>query len=83
LWKRSGHFIARLTVEDEAGRKSLKWSPLNAATLGEAQAELRTLLVERKENRLRQIGRSPKFAEYLDETFYHCEPTRKKERPRS
>jgi integrase len=69
LWRRNGNYLARLTVEDSIGRKTLKWSPLAAQTLGEAQGELRTLLVERKENRLRKIGLSPKFADYLDETF--------------
>jgi integrase len=69
LWRRNGNFLARLTVEDSMGRKTIKWSPLAAKTPGEAQSELRTLLVERKENRLRKIGLSPKFSDYLDQTF--------------
>ena len=69
LWRRNENFIARITVEDDAGRKSLAWVPLAAKTAAEAQDELRTVLVERKENRLRHIGRPPLFAEYLDKTY--------------
>lgn len=69
LWKRNGHFLARLTVEGEAGHKAVKWVPLNAATVAEAQDEFRTLLVERTEDRLRHIGRCPSFADYVDQTY--------------
>ena len=43
--------------------------PLSASTAAEAQEEFRKLLVERSENRLRHIGRSPSFSEYLDKTY--------------
>jgi len=69
LWRRNGNFLARISVEDEAGRKEVRWVPLAAKTAAEAQEEFRTLMVERTENRLRHIGRSPDFAEYLDQTY--------------
>ena len=49
LWRRNGSFVARITVEDDAGRKAVKWVPLNAETAAAAQEEFRTLLVERSE----------------------------------
>ena len=69
LWKRNGKFVARITVEDDAGRKAVKWVPLEAATNAEAQEEFRTLLVERGEDRLRHVGRCPKFSDYVDQTY--------------
>ena len=69
LWRRNGKFYARLTVEDDAGRKKLQWATLNAATAAEAQSELRTLLVERKDNNLRQLSRSPLFTDYLNKVY--------------
>ena len=64
LWKRNGSFLARIAVEDDLGRKSLKWVPLEAETAAEAQEEFRSLLVERSENRLRPIGLSPLLRDY-------------------
>jgi integrase len=69
LWRRNGKFMARITVEDDAGRKRLKWVPLEAATAAEAHEEFRTLLVERGEDRLRHIGRSPNFSDYVAQTY--------------
>ena len=69
LWKRNGSFVARITVEDDAGLKAVKWVPLEAATAAEAKQELDKLVVERSENRLRHIGRGPKVADYLDQTY--------------
>ena len=36
LWRRNGKFVARLTVEDDAGRKATKWVPLEAHTVAAA-----------------------------------------------
>ncbi len=69
LWRRNGSFLARISVEDTAGRKNVRWVPLAAKSAAEAQDELRTLVVERKEHRLRHVGRSPTFAEYLNQTY--------------
>jgi integrase len=69
LWKRNGKFVARITVEDDAGGKAVKWVPLKAGTTAQAQEEFRTLLVERGEDRLRHIGRCPKFADYVEQTY--------------
>ena len=65
LWRRNGTFLARLTVEDVDGKKRVKWARLKAATPPEAIAELKTLHVERRENRLRHVGRSPKLSDYI------------------
>jgi integrase len=43
--------------------------PLEAGTAAEAQEEFRTLLVERTEDRLRHVGRAPKFADYVEKTY--------------
>jgi integrase len=69
LWRRNGNFVARITVEDDAGRKAVKWVPLKAETAAVAQEEFRTLLVERGEDRLRHIGRCPKFSDYVEQTY--------------
>jgi integrase len=69
LWRRNGKFFARLTVEDADGRKKLQWAALQAGTVAEAQAEFRTLLVERQDNTLRQLSRSPRFTDFLNQTY--------------
>jgi len=69
LWRRNGKFLARITVEDDAGRKAVKWVPLEAATAAEASQELDKLLVERSEDRMRHIGRCPKFSDYVAQTY--------------
>lgn len=69
LWKRNGTFLARLKVEDSAGRRLLKWVPLDAKTAAEAQEEFRKLLTERSDDRLRHVGRSPTFGDYLDQSY--------------
>lgn len=70
LWRRNGKFVARITVEDDAGHKALKWVPVEAATAAEAQDVFRKLLVERGEDRLPHIGRCPKFADYVKDTYF-------------
>lgn len=69
LWRRNGKFVARITVEDDAGRKAVKWLPLDAETAAQAQEEFRTLLVERTEDRLRHVGRCPRFSDYVEQTY--------------
>lgn len=69
LWRRNGKFFARLTIEEADGRKKLQWAALDARTVAEAQAEFRTLLVERRDNTLRQLGQSPRFTDYLNKTY--------------
>jgi integrase len=69
LWRRNGKFVARITVEDDAGRKAVKWVPLEAESAAQAQDKYRTLLVERGEDRLRHVGRCPKFSDYIDQTY--------------
>ena len=70
LWKRNGKFLARITTETDSGAKEIKWVPLGAKSAAAAQEEFRKLLVERSENRLRHIGQCPKFANYLEQTYF-------------
>lgn len=65
LWKRNGRFVARLKVEDAAGRKVTRRVTLDALTLAKAVVEMRTLLVERAENRMRHVGMTPTVADYV------------------
>src|SRR5213594_1242665 len=65
LWKRNGSFLARLTVEENDGKRAVKWAPLKATTAAEAITELKALHTERSENRLRCIGRTPKLSEAI------------------
>jgi integrase len=78
LWRRGQKFIARITVEDDAGRKAVKWVPLTADTPAEAIEAFRTLLVERSEDRLRHIGRAPKFADFVQTYLARLETSAKK-----
>src|SRR5260370_7271233 len=61
LWRRNGNFVARITVEDDAGHKAVKWVPLEAETAAQPQEEFRTLLSERAEDRLRHLALIPTF----------------------
>jgi integrase len=69
LWRRNGKFLARITIEDDAGRKNAKWVSLDAKSAAEAQEEFRKLLVERSQNQLRHIGRAPTFGDYFEKTY--------------
>jgi integrase len=69
LWRRNGNFRARITVENEAGRKVLRWVPLAAKTPADAVVEFRKLSVERTENRVRHIGLSPTFSEFYNTSY--------------
>ena len=74
LWRRNGRFLARITAEDDLGRKSKKWVPLESETAAEAQDALRALLVERSENRLRPIGLTPLFGNFT-QVYLDRQPT--------
>lgn len=69
LWRRNGRYVARITVENEIGLKKIKWVPLEADTPAVAQEQFRKLLGERSDNQLRHIGQSPKFADYVSDTY--------------
>lgn len=65
LWRRNESYYARLTVEDDCGRKTLKWVPLDGAqTASDANKEFEKLKGERDDNHLRPIGLSPLFSDY-------------------
>src|SRR5574343_276223 len=70
LYRRNGKYLARITVEEDSGKKAVKWVTLEgASTPSEAQEAMRVLLVERSENRLRHIGQTPKLADYITGTY--------------
>lgn len=69
LYRRNGSFFARISVEDEMGRKKKAWVPLTVETVPQAQEELRRLLVERVDQTLRHIGESPTLEAYYTKTY--------------
>src|SRR3989442_15121794 len=69
LWRRNGSFVARITVEDDAGRKAVKWVPLNAETAAAGQKGFRNLLGGGSGDRRRPVGPGPKFSDHLEQTF--------------
>jgi len=69
LYRRNGSFYARISVEDEQGRKKKAWVPLNVETTAQAQDELRRVLVERVDQTLRHIGESPTLETYYTKSY--------------
>lgn len=69
LYRRNGTFYARLTVEDDQGRKKLAWMPLEVATVPQAQEEVRRLLVDRVDQTLCHVGRSPTLDAYYTDSY--------------
>lgn len=67
LWQRGERYYAQLRVDLGNGRTAPRRFPLTAATLDEAKGELDRKRVERKDNKLPQIGRRPKFADFAQE----------------
>ena len=65
LWRRNGNFLARITTENDVGKKVIKWAKLAAETPAEAVTEMKALHVEKKEGRLRHIGQTPKLADCI------------------
>jgi hypothetical protein len=61
--------VARITVKDDAGLKAVKRVPLNAETAAAAREEVRTVLVECSEDRLRHVGRCPKSPDQVEQTY--------------
>ena len=66
LWKRGGTFYARLTLEDDEGRKDTKRIPLKALTVAQAKEALDELRTERKRGRLKARPMSPTLASYIE-----------------
>src|SRR5213593_3229900 len=71
LWRRGKRFYARLSIEDESGRKQVRWIPLidnqtkqPVETAPQAVAALERLKVQRSDNALPTLGRTPKLSEY-------------------
>ncbi len=66
LWKRNDRFFANITIQDELGRKTSRMVPLQGSTLDAAKDDLRRLLVERNDDRVRPIGLSPTLADFKE-----------------
>lgn len=82
LWERNGKFIARIAVEDDAGRKQTRWVPLeDADTVAQAQEKLKTLHVDRSRNDLPVLKRTPKFADYAAQYLAYYETVKDAKRP--
>ncbi len=65
LWKRNERFFANLTISDDLGRRTTRMVPLTAKTLDEAKADYARLQTERADDRLRPLGLTPAFADYV------------------
>ena len=82
LWRRGENFVARLTVEDERGRRVTRWKRLeNAQTIPQAQKALAKLLGQRDSNALPVLQRTPKLADYTKTYFAHFEQMPDAKRP--
>lgn len=73
LWERNGRFYAQLKVEDpETAQKKVRRIPLvdkdgkALATVAQAKAEFERLKVNRADNALPSLRRTPKFSAYAD-----------------
>jgi len=66
LWLRNSRYFANLTVSDDLGRKSTRMVPLAGSTLEAAKADYARLQTERADDRLRPVGLSPIFADYVN-----------------
>src|SRR5690242_3424393 len=73
LWRRNGHFIARITVE-EKGRMVTKWFPLGEETnpvdtVPQAVKALAKLRESKEQQTLPVLGRTPKFRDFVSVYF--------------
>jgi len=84
LWQRNGKYYARVSVEDPGtGRKEVRRVPLAAATVPQAQAELRRLVIKREENALPILKLTPKFREYAKQYLAYYQTVKDAKRPRT
>src|ERR1035441_5224797 len=71
LWERNGRYYAQLTIEDQVtGIKQVKRVPLEGVgTDAQAVAKLQELLTQRRKGALPVLKRTPKFADYAQQSF--------------
>ena len=82
LWKRNEKYVARLTVDDENGKKAIRWKVLEGAdTVPQAQKALSMLQSQRDSNNLPVLKRTPKLADYAKTYFDYCAQVKIKKRP--
>jgi hypothetical protein len=71
-------------VEDPGtGRKQVRRVPLAAATVAQAQAELRRLMTKREENALPILKLTPKFREYAAQYLAYFDTVKDAKRPKT
>lgn len=82
LWERNGRFLARITIENDAGVGEKRWVPLeDAETAAQAQEKLKTLHVDRARNDLPVLKRTPKFADYAAQYLAYFDTVKDAKRP--
>lgn len=69
MWQRNAQFYANLTVTDDLGCKSSRWVPLAGVSFTEAKADYDRLKTERADDRLRPLGLTPTFRDYVEKTY--------------
>jgi integrase len=91
LWVRNGRYYAQMTVKDpDTGKKEVRRIPLEVeengvkrpvATVPEAIAAKGRLEVQRADNTLPVLGRTPKFCDYVKD--YLAKPTTLNKQPKT
>ena len=82
LWQRCGRYVARLKVEDERGRRILRWKLLEGAeTVPQAQKALAKILTQRDSNTLPVMQRTPKLADCIQTYLAHYAQMKDAKRP--
>lgn len=88
LWKRGDRYYARLSVEGDTGRRDVRRIPLvdpdtqeSVQTVARAVAAMSRLKIQRSDNTLPVLSRTPKFADYAATYFEHFEKLKDKKRP--
>ena len=83
LWERNGRYYARLTVENPMdGKKEVRRVPLEGVkTVAEAKKALNKLHLQRDNNDLPAVKRSPKFDDYAESYLQHLKTVVDLKRP--
>ena len=82
LWKRGSRFVARLTVQNEQGKKEIIFKTLEGAdTIPQAQKALAKLKEQRDSNALPILRRTPKLANCAKGYFEHYAQVKDAKRP--
>ncbi len=85
LWVRNGRFYARLAVEDPKTHKSRsRRIPLDGvSTAAKAREKLEDLRKDKRDDKLPNVHRTPKFADYVKEYLAYFEKAKDAKRPKT